>query len=241
MLKEFINRILDLDRDIIVNDGDGREYSTLNLTPVKEPLPSKIRINSLSGLVHYVKAGHDIATDIEWMIHVEDHQTVHLISALTTKWAERYRLVTASSEIYQHNFKFNYRYEAEDFIIKLLSQFKKTTHKDLVLKAIGNMKSGKVRTNTDDGITQSVAIKVGVELMERTEIVNPVSLMPYRTFLEVEQPESPFVFRVHDNDEDIPCCSLTEADGGQWKIAAIENIKKYFEKNLKDQKITIIA
>lgn len=52
-----------------------------------------------------------------------------------------------------------------------------------------------------------------------------------RTFQEVEQPESEFVFRVYD-DRSI---SLTAADGGMWKLAARNAVYHYLGTALWDE------
>lgn len=58
--------------------------------------------------------------------------------------------------------------------------------------------------------------------------------MPYRTFTEVAQPMSNFIFRVKDNDRYGVTCALFEADGGAWKNEAKANIKAHLEKELAD-------
>lgn len=55
----------------------------------------------------------------------------------------------------------------------------------------------------------------------------------YRTFMEIEQPESEFVFRARKADS-LPHFALFEADGGAWRIEAMKRIKAYLEENLKD-------
>lgn len=57
---------------------------------------------------------------------------------------------------------------------------------------------------------------------------NPVYLAPYRTFAEIEQPVSKFVFRMESG----PKAALFEADGGAWKNEAILKIKEYLQKEL---------
>lgn len=57
-----------------------------------------------------------------------------------------------------------------------------------------------------------------------------IQLQPFRTFLEVPQPESEFLLRVDPNEG----IGFFEADGGVWKLEAKRNIADYFEKNLKD-------
>ena len=67
-----------------------------------------------------------------------------------------------------------------------------------------------------------------------------VPLRPYRTFLEVEQPESEFLLRLDDNGN----VGLFEADGGMWKQTAKASITAYFEEKLaqeiKDGKIVVM-
>lgn len=68
---------------------------------------------------------------------------------------------------------------------------------------------------------------VGVATKAAAIVPNPVELIPYRTFQEVGQPASRFVFRIGENN-DIPVFKLIEAEGGIWKNEAVSNIKKYF-------------
>lgn len=78
--------------------------------------------------------------------------------------------------------------------------------------------------------TQTVEARQGVALNAVVEIKPRVMLRPFRTFLEVEQPESEFLLRV-DPDEGI---GFFEADGGIWKLEAKKNIADYFLKNMGD-------
>ena len=77
-------------------------------------------------------------------------------------------------------------------------------------------------------------------------VPNPVKLVPYRTFSEVEQPSSLYVFRIRDDGGE-PMFKLVEADNGLWKNAAMKKIKEYFEYELaevsilKEGRLTIIA
>lgn len=67
---------------------------------------------------------------------------------------------------------------------------------------------------------QSVSLKA-------QETVSPrVKLAPFRTFREVAQPTSEFLIRLQKGSESaIPEIGLFEADGGEWKIDAAENIQ----------------
>lgn len=69
-------------------------------------------------------------------------------------------------------------------------------------------------------------------LTDYLETVRPiVTLAPYRTFQEVEQPVSQFVFRV-DNKRNV---TLAEADGGMWKLDARRTVKQYLCGQLADE------
>ena len=75
-------------------------------------------------------------------------------------------------------------------------------------------------------------------------VPNPVKLRPYRTFAEIEQPQSSYVFRIQDSDRE-PSFKLVEADGGLWKNATMKKIKDYLAYELAEElekyHITIIA
>lgn len=86
-----------------------------------------------------------------------------------------------------------------------------------------------VSTN-DNGVTQTVSTRQGVALNAVVEIKPRVMLRPFRTFLEVEQPESEFLLRV-DADKGI---GLFECDGGIWKLEAKKNIADYFQSAMGD-------
>ena len=85
-------------------------------------------------------------------------------------------------------------------------------------------------TSKDNGVTQQVETRQGVDLKAMVAVKPRVKLIPFRTFLEVPQPESEFLLRV-DKDKGV---GFFEADGGIWRLEAKSNIAKYFEKHLKD-------
>jgi len=80
----------------------------------------------------------------------------------------------------------------------------------------------------DDGVSQSITVKGGVARRENVEVPNPVILAPYRTFPEIEQPESRFIFRMRTG----PQAALYEADGGAWRNEAMARIKDWLEEQL---------
>lgn len=111
--------------------------------------------------------------------------------------------------------------------------------------AASNIVNTQEATFSDNGTTQQAVMKTGITTKDNVLVPNPVNLIPYRTFLEVEQPASDFVFRVSEGRGGAPVFKLVAADGGVWKSQAVANVKAYLVEALKDipdrDKITIIA
>ena len=105
----------------------------------------------------------------------------------------------------------------------------KATDRGLVLKYISNVSAVAETGATDDGISQAVTVKIGIASKSVSILPNPVTLRPFRTFTEVEQPASDFIFRCRQQDGAMSF-SLTSADGGAWRAEAMQNIKDFMEK-----------
>ena len=91
-------------------------------------------------------------------------------------------------------------------------------------------------------MTQKATIKTGISTVGDAIVPNPVTLRPFRTFVEVEQPESSFVFRMRQGDGRGVECAVYEADGGAWKNEAMESVKEYLKEGLKEfPRYTVIS
>jgi hypothetical protein len=71
----------------------------------------------------------------------------------------------------------------------------------------------------------------GIALVGTENIKPIVPLRPYRTFQEVEQPESEFLVRIREGKQENEI-GLLEADGGMWKLAARQTVKAYLQERL---------
>lgn len=92
----------------------------------------------------------------------------------------------------------------------------------------GNSQAGKVYS--PDGVGQTVTAKKGASVNAKFQVQPIVKLKPIRTYEEIEQVESKFLFRVNKNGT----VCLREADGGQWKYEVQKRIVAYLEEYLKD-------
>ncbi|WP_339148375.1 hypothetical protein [Sutcliffiella sp. BMC8] len=235
MIREAIEYIVDLGntrKEMI----DGQVYTTQRMHLVPEAVATSILVRSLSGLVEYLQSDFD--TEDPLMIHVVSPTEVVVFDTLNRDF-NRNVLIKATAMI--PAISFDRWYDAEDFNIKLQSVFVKNEDRDVMLKVVGNIKEEAVNTVGDDGVSQSVVAKTGVASVGNVLVPNPVLLKPYRTFVEVDQPASDFIFRMKSG----PSCALFEADGGAWKVQAMKNIKEYLQvalvKEFETGKLVIIA
>lgn len=234
--KEALEYLVDLgmERDSIIQLEQGT-FSRENLKRVNDPVATTLKVSTLTGLVDYIKANVDELKG-ELLIQVKSHDEVRLFSKLNT---DRDRELYIQAEaILPNNIRYNSFIDTENFNIMLQSSFVDTGDKAVLLKYTGLVQDEAVKSTGDDGVSQQVTVKTGVASVGQAIVPNPVSLAPYRTFPEVEQPISKFIFRMQSG----PRAALFEADGGAWRNQAILNIKNYLEKELeKAINVSIIA
>lgn len=196
-----------------------------------------LEINTLSGLVNYIKSGNERMVR-PLFVHIKDEQNVYIKGVLEED-GNRETLAVARAIV--PHFHYGNFLDMETFNIALQSQFVENDHRAILLQVIGNVSEDNVRQTGDDGVAQAVTINQGIASKADVKVPNPVDLAPFRTFLEVEQPTSQFVFRMKEG----PRGAIFEADGGAWRNQAIVNIREYLKDALAEEidsgRITIIA
>lgn len=235
MIKEALQYLVGM-KEVEIFCENGQTFADKSVHLLEYPTADAITVHSLSGLVEYLKSDFD--TDGRLMVHVVSPTEVVVFDEVNGDM-NRNKFIKAQAML--PKFHFDNWYNSEDFIIKLQSTFVNNGDREIMLKVIGNIKEEDVRTTGDDGVSQAVTAKTGVATVGNVKVPNPVELRPYRTFVDVEQPESEFIFRMQSG----PRCALFEADGGAWKLDAINNIANYLEEALSEriaaEKIVIIA
>lgn len=236
MIKEALEYIVGL-KTPVITEIDGNTYSDKPLNRISYvPYAKTIGMKTLTSLVEYIKANIDSMSE-RMIVHVISPTEVHLYSSLDADRKREY-LVEVNAEL--PDFRFGSFIDHENFVIALQSKFVPNEDRDLVLKFAGTVEDGTVAEYGDDGVTQKATIKTGVASKADAVVPNPVNLIPYRTFLEVEQPASDFIFRMKSS-----CgvqCAIFEADGGAWKNVAMSRIKSYLQFELSDfPQFTVIS
>ena len=236
MIKEALEYIVGL-KTPVITEIDGNTYSEKPLNRISYvPYAKTIGMKTLTSLVEYIKANIDSMSE-RMIVHVISPTEVHLYSSLDADRKREY-LVEVNAEL--PDFRFGSFIDHENFVIALQSKFVPNEDRDLVLKFAGTVEDGTVAEYGDDGVTQKATIKTGVASKADAVVPNPVNLIPYRTFLEVQQPASDFIFRMKSS-----CgvqCAIFEADGGAWKNEAMSRIKNYLALELSEYpQFTVIS
>lgn len=186
-----------------------------------------LKLHTLSGVVDYIQNNAE-RRDAKLILHIINEERVELINSLD-QYDNRETLVQADAIV--PSIPFDDFITAERLIIILQARFVNTPDREILMKVLGNLKEENVMNASDDGVSQAVTVKTGVASAGDVRVPNPVELQPYRTFAEVEQPTSKFIFRMHDGMQG----ALIESDGGYWRNDAIQRIKEYFEKELQSE------
>lgn len=200
-------------------------------------------IHSLSGFADYINEKVDVGTrqEIEGggiFVQVVDEVSVRLANTIHDARDDRFIPVRAEAD--PPSIRYDTWVSLEDFVIQVQARFENTSDKDDLLAVLGNIATEENVERADDGVTQSVVVKSGIKRREAA-IKNPVTLQPFRTFPEVEQPPSPFIVRLKKDEKDNVFASIFEADGGKWRNDARLAIKQWLLDNIKEPSIPVLA
>lgn len=225
--KESLEYLISLgyEREALVETEKGL-FSKVNLQRVELPQIETLEVSNLTSLIDYCKSNLD-KIEGRLLIQVVSPEEVKLLTPLD-KDRNRQEILRAVA-ILPDNIIYDSFIDTERFNIMLQSGFTDNEHKKILLKFTGLIRDEAVKDTGDDGISQAVTIKTGVASVADAKVPNPVLLAPYRSFPEIKQVESKFIFRMKEG----PRAALFEADGGVWKNEAMRRIKDYLVKNLK--------
>lgn len=231
-LKEALQYVVGLGNDsqkTEVLEIHGKTYANRQLIRYGSPERAEpVRTSSLVSMMEYIaRCNHEFPADLKMLIHVVDPKTVRLISGLDK---ERKRECLFECRAETSEFSFEYWYDQERFLIELQANFQPNPDLNLLLKFSGNVEKQNTQSYSDDGTTQVATARIGVASKSDVVVPNPVTLIPYRTFQEVDQPASQFVFRLGNKEE--PTFALFEAENNIWKNEAVASIKLFFEESL---------
>ncbi|MEF2589919.1 MAG: hypothetical protein U0M81_08215 [Oscillospiraceae bacterium] len=226
MLAKMIDKIVSLKETKTFEIG-GQTYADSQLTriPPHVDRPECIEVSGLDGICKLIRT--ELAKlDTVVMVQAKAHNAVEVMTTYLGDFS-RNMLYKAKADAPGLRTGFRGR---EVALIELRSLFIPNEGTAYLLDLLSRMTDENSVTTRDNGVTQQVEAKQGVSLNMLVDIKPRVQLQPFRTFLEITQPESEFLIRV-DPQEGI---GFFEADGGIWKLEAKKNIADYFNTHLAD-------
>ncbi|WP_051261518.1 hypothetical protein [Desulfovibrio inopinatus] len=211
---------------------DGRKYSRSPLHSVFEPNFPTLYLTTLTGLKDYIAEDVDgLNPTISAILRISGPTRVELLSP--PFGAFKQREVFAEANPLLPGFPFDAFMDHEQFVIGLHSMFVESNDRDELLKAVAAIKIDSGASVVDDGLSQKVTVESGARLVDRRELKPRVTLRPYCTFQEIEQPERQFLFRLNKDGEP----GLFVADGEAWRNKVMADIKQWLKEALPGMKV----
>lgn len=246
MLRDLAEKIEELVNgqvkpEIVEHDGVDYIKTAQGYEQLKKPHTQKIEVNSLDGLVKLIKnvkkdAGiydddYDEENEVSGiyfpLIVNVDFNLIEVMSALNVDKSRNYLF---EADPMTPRLSIGYNMSAEEMIILLSTSFIMTENTEKFINSLSSLRIVEEVEFNDDGVGQTVTAKKGASMSAKFQVQPIVKLKPIRTYAEIEQVESKFLFRV--NTDGSVC--LREADGGQWKYEVQKRIVAYLEENLKE-------
>jgi len=204
------------------------------------PKAAPLKVATLGAIRDYLKANRDGLKLETLLVHVETPHRVTIGSALRNPARDRELYLTAEATDMVADFLGKWT-SAELFNIGLQTRFVNAEQLGALLTAVSSVKIEQSAEAIDNGLTQTLEARQGAVLKSHVSLPNPVTLTPFRTFRDIMQPSSPFILRANAEEGKLPQLALFEADGGTWKLTAIERIKDWLTIELKDLNVAVLA
>lgn len=201
------------------------------------PTPKTVAVTSLDGLVNLLETRLDGFDPKAVLVHVKDWKSVTVETIVSDEYGRRHVYVSAAPVEGLTNFQFNKFMSQEEFVIGLQACFKVTPDLSTLLDLASHIDVTAKVVTEDTGVAQNLELRRTIAHKDSVTVKARVDLAPFRTFMEAEQPTSDFIFRVKDGG----LCALFEADGGRWKIDAINNVASWLGNRLKGSTVEGLA
>jgi hypothetical protein len=222
------------ERDALIN---AQEIERMALEHEQQMLKLKLDFNSvsafenittLSSLCDMIKAEvKRKAAAFPFFVSVQDYNRVTVYGSYEVNFSRRH-LYSAVAD--NKDFHFSTK-PLEQAIIALQSQYVNGGDVEYIIDLCSRISKQADVTTEDNGVSQKVQTTKGIALKTNETVRNRVLLRPFRTFMEVPQPESEYLLRLSEI-HGVMSVSLIESDGGAWKLTAKANIAEYLKEHL---------
>ena len=213
---------------------DGRTYTDKRIIPVERPRVKTLELTTLNSLIKLIwEESIDYITPL--IVQVSSYDAVEVFAGIQADDRRRENPYRCKAETIR--IQFDQKLDYESMMIALKSKFVQTPELLELVKLLGSITEQNSAQVSDDGFSQNVVVRKGIALKDNKTINPIVKLKPYRTFAEIDQPESEFLLRLSDGAN----VALYEADGGAWKLEARKRIADYLREALDGQEDILIV
>jgi hypothetical protein len=246
MISEAIDKVLELAPIQVQTIGDHSYIKAgQQVTRLRSPdelAPKVLPFSTLTGLAEYIEANPDDLDLDACFLHVATFERVELLGPLQPlNDNDRFFYAAARAGAGRQGFAFGQWLNLEDFIIKLQADFAEyqgqEDDREAIIDLLGKVANENLQTMTDNGFSQTVQVKSGLTTLSAVKVENPVTVRPWRTFAEIEQPPILAVLRFRKSGDGLPLAALFESGGGAWKLEAMTRICAWLKARLADIKV----
>jgi len=241
MKAEAIDKILEISAPHEITVGD-HTFVDKQMHLEMPPILQHVCCSTLQGLVDLLAEEiEDIEAGPDVLVQIESPFRVALVSRKSDGYGRREYYAIASYPKECTTFKFGEWHTVESFIIACQQGFQRVKIQaddgsfakdlDYVLSTASKISADSSVSNEDDGITQRVNVQTGVVLKAEMPLQPRVNLAPFRTFAEIDQVVSTFIFRARVQAGAVHL-ALFEGDGGRWRLAAVAAIKAWLAQQI---------
>jgi len=245
MIKEAIKYLVEMGGIHKESLIDGSEYvsSGEDSRIINKPVLEPIVCNTLTGIVDFINMNETLPVSEQILInpvciHIISNSRVELIGNFNDDWRTKKIWVKAKCDDYSLG---RVSKSLEEFLVLLQSFFVQDSETRYLLSILSKITAVNGVEVTDKGVSLAIERKKDIHFKESDDIRSQFAFCPYRTFTEIEQPESLFILRVQGDSEKGINIVMEQTTDPTWKISAIERIKEFFQGKITDKGITIIA
>lgn len=222
MISEAIAKIIEIHnpQQPTFIDKCGVERHTKSGDVLRRPALDRTSGNSLESVVEVVSKYGDI---LEIQCSIDRVLVTGILEDNSCLYNHKVHIATP---ILPKDFPFGSPMDPEIFIIKASDFFERDDNYKSMIAALSCITDVQETVTSDDGVTQTVTYKSGINRKDSGKLEPFVTLRSFRTFREVEQPQDTYLIRLSKGKEG-PLVALYEASGYRWKQSCSEAVYKY--------------
>lgn len=239
--RDTLELILEEARPVILKKEDvqARTYSSKPLHVTTIPPIESIEIHSLHGLVEYAnKLTGVLAAESELIMRVQSPEVVTLSTLERDEIgrSEVWAIARPGYDVLFYSQMEGKRLSQGEMFTALKTLIEASNDQRKLIEMIGRITSVQEVSGEVGVSAQAVTMKSSVSVTHDV-IQDIVVLRPFRTFSEIEQPTSRYLFRMVPVKDGIPDCIIREIRDGQWRMEAMKSIISYLRSSLESNNV----